>query len=132
MNKYFVSPMTQMYITVIPRLARFLIARICTARICDPAQKYFHSTILYLQNIVLCKYFLEFFQSQYRLAQHKFHLTRFSGCHKKRARRGMTVMPTGFFEVKPYQSVLILLAKITADFQGRYYYLPTHYPRVAS
>ena len=23
--------------TVIPRLARFLIARICTARICDPA-----------------------------------------------------------------------------------------------
>ena len=41
-------------------------------------QKFF--TILYI-----------FFKSQYRLAQHEFHLTRFFGCHKKRARRGMTV-----------------------------------------
>ena len=40
--------------------------------------------------------FLEFFKSQYRLAQHEFHLTRFFDCHKKRARRGMTVYILNF------------------------------------
>ena len=34
--------------TVIPRLARFLIARICIARIFEVAKTNFHSTILYL------------------------------------------------------------------------------------
>ena len=36
------------YHTVIPRLARILIARICIARIFEVAKSNFHSTILYL------------------------------------------------------------------------------------
>ena len=35
-------------ITVIPQLARFLIARICIARFFEGVQNNFHSTILYL------------------------------------------------------------------------------------
>ena len=46
--------------TGIPRLAQFCIARICTAQIFEAAKNNSHSTILYLWNIVLCKYFLEF------------------------------------------------------------------------
>ena len=54
-------------ITVIPRLARFFIARICTARIFEAANKNFHSTILCLSyTIEIIEYsamqiFLEFF-----------------------------------------------------------------------
>ena len=38
--------------TVIPRLARFLIARICIARFFVGAKNNFHSTILYLSHTI--------------------------------------------------------------------------------
>ena len=37
--------------TVIPRLARILIARICIAQVFEAAKTNIHSTILYLENI---------------------------------------------------------------------------------
>ena len=49
------------WFTVIPRLTRFPIARICITRFFELVQKNLHSTILYYKISSLCKFYLQFF-----------------------------------------------------------------------